>query len=372
MHITFVLPTASLGGGTRVVAIYAQRLQRRGHDVQVISLPPRLPSVRKRLRSLLRDHRWLTAATSPHSHLDGTDVHHTVIDRWRPVCDHDIPDGDVVIATWWETAEWVNALSATKGAKAYFVQGHEVFPRQPADRVKATYSMSFHKIVVSKVLAKLMREVYGARDVSLVPNSVDTEQFTSEPRGKQRVPTVGLLYSPAYVKGCDISLRAFELVRGSLGEARLLAFGLSDPVENLPLPAGTKYVKQPPQDRIRDVYGQCDVWLCGSRSEGFHLPPLEAMACRCPVVSTYVGGPADTIENGVNGYLVEPENFSALAERVVQVISMPDQHWKEMSHAAYATAMRYTWEDATKRFEAALVTAMERSQNRTLGSEGPL
>ena len=42
--------------------------------------------------------------------------------------DVDVPDGDLIIATWWETAEWVNALSPNKGAKVYFIQHHEIFP----------------------------------------------------------------------------------------------------------------------------------------------------------------------------------------------------------------------------------------------------
>ena len=42
-----------------------------------------------------------------------------------------------------------------------------------------------HKIVVSKWLARIAREEYGDEDVSLVPNSVDFEQFHAPPRGTQ-------------------------------------------------------------------------------------------------------------------------------------------------------------------------------------------
>src|SRR5438552_1934194 len=80
-------------------------------------------------------------------------------------------------------------------------------------------------------------------------------------------------------------------VREQIPELRVISFGMRSPAESLPLPAGTDFVQRPAQDRIRELYAQCDVWLCGSRSEGFGLPVLEAMACRCPVVSTKVGGP---------------------------------------------------------------------------------
>ena len=56
------------------------------------------------------------------SHFDYVGVPVHVLDRYRPVMDCDVPDGDVVIATWWETAEWVVELSSRKGAKAYFIQ----------------------------------------------------------------------------------------------------------------------------------------------------------------------------------------------------------------------------------------------------------
>src|SRR5882762_8837094 len=114
MQITFVSPTVSLGGGTRVIGIHAQHLKRIGHDVRVISPPPPpVPRLRK-LKSWLKGSGWPSDIRQPRSHLDGSGVDHHVLDRWRSVVDADVPDGDVVIATWWRTAEWVNALSPRK------------------------------------------------------------------------------------------------------------------------------------------------------------------------------------------------------------------------------------------------------------------
>ena len=127
------------------------------------------------------------------SHLDGSGLDHHVLDRWRPVTDVDVPDGDVVIATWWETAEWVNALSPNKGAKVYFIQHHEIFPYLPVERCEATYRMPLHKIVVARWLQQVMSTRYGDEIVDVVPNSVDRTQFFAADRGKQSTPTVGVL-----------------------------------------------------------------------------------------------------------------------------------------------------------------------------------
>src|SRR2546427_13010936 len=127
MRITFISPTVNLGGGTKVITIYAEALMRMGHIVCLVSPPPQPIPFRRRLKSVLMGNGWPSNQARPPSHLDGSAIDHRVLNRWRSVLDGDVPDADVVVATWWETAEWVNALSPEKGAKVYFVQGHEVF-----------------------------------------------------------------------------------------------------------------------------------------------------------------------------------------------------------------------------------------------------
>jgi glycosyltransferase involved in cell wall biosynthesis len=143
-------------------------------------------------------------------------------------------------------------------------------------------------------------------------------------------------------------------VRERVPDLKVLAFGAERVAPNVPLPPWVEFHYRPPQEALRHLYAQCDAWLCASRREGFHLPPLEAMACRCPVVSTRVGGPMDIVEEGVNGFLVEVEDAAALAERLLRVLAFDEARWKRMSDAALATASGYTWDDATTLLERAL------------------
>jgi glycosyltransferase involved in cell wall biosynthesis len=366
MKVTFVLENADLAGGVRVVAIYAQKLYLRGHHVTVISTPNVSLPVHLRLHSLLKGRGWPTPQPLGPSHLDGTDVVHRVLPRYRPVTEADVPDADVIVATTWKTGEWISRLSPSKGAKAHLMQHYEDWAGVGAvEGVKRVWRMPSHKIVISKWLADLARDKFGIPDASHIPNSVDTEQFHSPPRGKQEWPTVGMLYQANIAfKGTDVSLKAIAAAREMAPQLRVIAFGRDEPMPSLALPAGTTYVQRPAQDRIRDVYAACDVWMCASRAEGFHLPPLEAMACRTPVVSTRVGGPMDIIEAGINGYLVDVEDWKSLARRVLDVVTLGEARWKKMSDAALATAQRYTWDDATDLFEAALETAMRKVRGK--------
>ena len=168
------------------------------------------------------------------------------------------------------------------------------------------------------------------------------------------------------MKGCANSFKALKRVAEVIPSLRVVSFGAEKPAWRLPLPSNTEFHYRPPQHSLKELYAKCDVWLCGSNVEGFHLPPLEAMACRCPVVSTQVGGPTDIIDEGVNGHLVEVKNVEALADRVLRVLKLPEDKWKQMSDAAYRTATRFTWDDATDMFERALEFAIERSKRGEL------
>ena len=354
MRVTFVLPLANLSGGTRVIAIYADRLQRRGHDVTVISIPAARRSLLSKFKSLVYGKGWPKNQAPEPSFFDEIALPHHVLRTARAVVDDDVPDGDVVVATFWKTAPWVAALSPRKGAKAFLLQGYETLPGVDDPAIDAAWRLPLRKIVVSKWLAEIARDRFDDSFIYLIPDSVDTNQFNAPPRQKQALPTVGMLYGNANLKGTDVVLAALKQLRKQINNLHVVAFGTQPVSAELPLPPSCEFHYRPAQDAIRHLYGKCDVWLCGSRSEGFYLPMLEAMACRCPVVSTSVGGAIDIIENGRNGYLVAIGDEEGLADRLARVLTLDDARWRVMSDAALATVSHYTWDDATDLLENAL------------------
>ena len=358
MQITFILPTVSMTGGNKVVAIYARKLIEKGHIVTLFSPPQRSTPLRAKVRSWLRGRGWPVDSIRLHSQLDDAGLDHTVLDRWRAVGDDDVPDADVVIATWWETAEWVGALKPSKGAKVYFVQGHEVFPDLPAERSGATYRLPLHKIVVSKWLQDVMQLKYFDTRVDLVPNSVNRMQFFSEVRDKRAVPTVGFLYSGATTKGLDVLMSALQSVRRKIPDLKLISFGSERPSV---LPEATEFTYQPPQDQIRNIYARCDVWVSASRSEGFNLPAMEAMACRTPVVATRTGWPEQAVKSKWNGMLVDVDDVEGLACSIEWILACDNTAWKTLSSNAFATVAESSWESSAELFEKALFNAHVRA-----------
>ena len=351
MKITFVSPTLNLAGGTRVIAIYAELLQKRGHDVVVVS--PRAVAPRSLVdRLLLRPIVPLPSA----SHFDGSPVRQVLAEH-RSVRDAHVDDADVVIATWWETAEWVSRLRSAAGAKVYFIQHHETHDYLPVARVDATYRLPLHKIVIARWLADVMKEKYGDHDVDLVPNSVAHEQFFAPLRAKQDRPTVGLLFSTIYWKRFWLALEALRKVHERLPALQVLCFGAEQPEG--PLPEFVKFFFNPPQASLRDIYSHCDVWLTASSTEGFNLPAMEAMACRTPVVATRTGWPSEAVKTGINGACVDIDDVDALALHTERVLLLPDRQWREMSAQAFDTVRGSSWERSTQLFEQALERAVQ-------------
>lgn len=360
MRITFLTPAPNLSGGIRVVALHASWLRSRGHEVRIAHPPPGAhgPSG---LRGLWRDARSFLRSTPPEpNHFDGLDLPRILLPASRPPVDQDIPDADVIVATWWETAEWMARLSPAKGAQVYFVQGHEVFDHMPKDRVRATYRLPVHIVTVSQWLLHTLRNEYGATGISLVPNGVDLGRFHAVARDRQPAPTVGMLYSSIRIKGCDIALEAVKFAKRQLPGLRLVAFGVEKvPPRELPLPSFAEYVARPPQDCIPALYAGCDVWLFASRSEGFGLPILEAMACRTPVIAAPAGAAPELLAEG-GGKLVRPENPREMADAINDLCAGPAAGWSRASELALRTAREHPWERAHRDFEEALLRTAER------------
>ena len=108
MRITFVVPPPDNTGGNRVIAIYAERLQRRGHQVEVVSVQMPRPTLRQIVRKL-KKRQWPWPSRSAPAHYNAL-PNHRPLAHAGPVTDADVPNADVVVATWWETAHWVAEL----------------------------------------------------------------------------------------------------------------------------------------------------------------------------------------------------------------------------------------------------------------------
>jgi glycosyltransferase involved in cell wall biosynthesis len=334
-----------------VIGIVAAELVARGHDVRIFAQPHRKPTLHARLSTLLKK-REVRRMPKDGPFMDSVLDRITTLETNRPVTDADLPDADVVVATWWETAPWVNALSAQKGAKAYFMQDYGA-PSQEIEKLVPTWKMPFTFITLTAQLRGQIKAHNPDAAVAIMRNAVDHSLFNAPPRTRNSQPTIGLLFRQQSTKGMDIAAKALAQIRRDIPNLRALIVkcgtdGFPDWVEHIHSATDAK---------LAQLYRSCDLWFFPSRMEGFGLPIIEAMASRTPVISTRVGCAEDVITDGVSGHLVAIEDWQAMAEIAVDLLSGPLEKWTAMSQAAHDAVADHTWSDAVDVFEKSLLQA---------------
>jgi len=77
------------------------------------------------------------------------------------------------------------------------------------------------------------------------------------------------------------------------------------------------------RDALKYYYSSADVFVTTPWYEPFGITPLEAMASGTPVIGANVGGIKFSVRDGETGYLVPPDDPSALAERLAHLLQHP-------------------------------------------------
>jgi glycosyltransferase involved in cell wall biosynthesis len=92
---------------------------------------------------------------------------------------------------------------------------------------------------------------------------------------------------------------------------------------------------------LRALYSSCAVCVYPSLYEGFGLPPLEAMACGAPVITSDVPSLTETVGNAA--LLVAPTDVQKLARAIVEMLRDQEQR-THFSRMGLERASQFTWE----------------------------
>jgi glycosyltransferase involved in cell wall biosynthesis len=227
-----------------------------------------------------------------------------------------LPDADVVVATMWSTATPVANLSRSKGRKFYLIQGHEIWAG-PAEQVNATWLLPLRKIVVSKWLEDLGREL-GATDVRHIPNAIDFQVFHVTNPPEQRPTRVLSLYNDASMKGVSDAVAVLKDYHERFPQIPVSMFGT--PERGADMPTWITYLRNPVQSVLAtDFYNRGTIYLGASLSEGWALPPAEAMACGCGFVGTDIGGFRDYATHNDTALLSPPGDRNSMLRNLIAV-----------------------------------------------------
>ncbi|MDF1562240.1 MAG: glycosyltransferase family 4 protein [Deltaproteobacteria bacterium] len=172
-------------------------------------------------------------------------------------------------------------------------------------------------------------------NAEVIPNPVDTDLFAYrlDAARRTRGVTTRSLNSTKY--GIDLAIRAFA----GLEEASLDIYGqgaMAAEFQALLRSTGANaslITRGHPHREMPELFSRYGFFVAPSRVEAQGVAMCEAMACGLPVVATRVGGIPEFVDDGVEGFLVQPESPEAIAAGVRKLVSDPARYL-EMSRAA--------------------------------------
>lgn len=132
-------------------------------------------------------------------------------------------------------------------------------------------------------------------------------------------------------KGQGILLEALARLRGQGWDATLTLIGdgpsrgdLEEKAKALGIAAAVEFAGSVGQDEIRTYFAAADLFCLPSFAEGVPVVLMEAMAMEVPVLTTWVMGISELVENGVEGILVRPGRPDELTEALARLAADPE------------------------------------------------
>jgi glycosyltransferase involved in cell wall biosynthesis len=225
----------------------------------------------------------------------------------------------------------VHTMHGTEGNEPWFTKARALW------RLAAHYTDAI--VAVSEPLVTYLHRDKGlAREkLRVIPNGVDTETFRPAPssgvlRTRLGVGAKGLLIGNvarlAPVKNHALLFEAFAILRRHVPEATLAVVGEGPLRQDLERRIAALRLESHAHlaglaGNMPEVYREFDLFVLSSRLEGTSVSILEAMASGVCVVATAVGGNPDLLGHGRFGVLVAPDDPSALAAAMADLLRDP-------------------------------------------------
>jgi glycosyltransferase involved in cell wall biosynthesis len=199
--------------------------------------------------------------------------------------------------------------------------------------------------------------------LQVIYNPVDLTRFDADAGDRARTRAglglagtrrvlLGVLAQVSPWKGQDTAIEALRLLREERLDAHLLLIGSAKFVTRSTRYDNEAYVTElkraisdaglerrvswlGEREDVPALLRALDILMLPSREEPFGRALIEAMAMSVPVLATAVGGPAEIIEDGREGYLLDPDDPAAWARAVRRIAESPDGG-AAMGHAGRA------------------------------------
>lgn len=277
------------------------------------------------------------------------------------------PRVDAIIATHTPTTA-VSFLAGTilkKGKPIWLYQDYPgMFEGRTFEGFLLRNALRWHEgaLTISSFSKSELESISPIRKIILVGEGLSRAEllkpipFEKRMENKPLVPTLFYLGDMRPRKGMQDFLEAVGQVKIAHPEIHLW-IASKEPCQIDPNQPHT-FFERPDDHLLARLYGSCDVFVSASWWEGLGLPPLEAMACGAPVVTTDSQGVREFARDGENCLVVPPRNPTALAAAISKLIDDRELA-QRLRENGPKTAARFCWDEAVDRFEAGVAELIQ-------------
>lgn len=345
-------------GGYKVAYEFANYLSARGHRVRLIHAvgAPALGAGASLVATLKHRYRllrsWFILGRSGVRPDSWFQLDSRIAVLWRPsLSPLFVPAADVTVATAWDTAERLARYPAAKGRRFYLVQNDErLFDGVDPLRVERTWRLGLTMLATGRWLAALCGGP-GVK-VTVVSQGVDYSGALAVAAGAKIPRSVIMMYHGSSWKRSADGIAAIKCCEERIGPLHVTLFSVFPRPAGLP--AHWRFLHVAPQAEITRAYAGAAVFLSPSLTEGFALPPCEAMLAGCGCVLTRIGGHLDAGIDRETAVLCAVGDIAGMADALVSLLENEALR-RSLAENARRHIAGFTWARAGAVFEQALL-----------------
>ena len=228
----------------------------------------------------------------------------------------------------------------------------QFFSRAELAYRRAVYGWSIRQsrlvITISEHAARAVVERYSVPESRDSPIHLGLDHDSLSSRRRRRASaSSSIRLAPWPHKNHERLFVAFAEIRRRHPDLELLLTAYEGPT-----PAGVRSSGHVSRDELVRLYRTAAGLVFPSLFEGFGQPPLEAMACGCPVASSNAAALPEVCGDGAR--LFDPTSVDAMVEAVEEILARPDE-WRARG---LARAAGFSWENTARAHDAAYAAAL--------------
>ncbi|KIA83856.1 hypothetical protein OA84_04720 [Kaistella solincola] len=268
------------------------------------------------------------------------------------------------------------------GLKGFFVPSLIKTPAKIIYERHASIRLNTGKGIIGKISAWIMKKQsskfdrfvvltptnineWSGSNIIAIPNPLSFNPTASSSLDQRKIIVVG---SHSYHKGFDSLVEIWKNIELKFPKWELHVYGKIDEDQTYVKQAEALHLQHVhfhnPVKDIQKEYLNSSIMLLPSRSEGFGMVLIEAMACGVPCISfDCPSGPRDIITDGEDGFIIEDQHKFAF-EQAVEKLIKDDQLRKKLGAQAKINAQEYTVNLIVERWNNLFQSLLNKQSNQ--------